>query len=72
MKWAVSFPEESILLVRPCLVATCQELGFVLYARHQRRVFPLSLWQRRRKEQGLPVVEEEDVLVFRKESEVAI
>ena len=49
-------------------VATCQSLGFSLYARHQRRVFPLSLWQRRRKEQGLPVVEEEDVLVFRKES----
>ena len=23
MKWAVSFPEESILLVRPCLVALC-------------------------------------------------
>lgn len=51
-------------------VATCQELGFALHARHQRRVFPLSLWQRRRKEQGLPVVEEEDVLVFRKGSEV--
>lgn len=42
----------------------CEGLGFVLHARHQRRVFPLSLWQRRRKEQGLPVVEEEDVLVF--------
>ena len=50
--------------------ATCQGLGFVLHARHQRRVFPLSLWQRRRKETGLPVVEEEDVLVFRKETEV--
>src|SRR5258707_1275684 len=50
-------------------VFTCQDLGFVLHARHQRRVFPLSLWQRRRKEAGLPVVEEEDVLVFRKESE---
>jgi len=30
----------------------------------------IALWQRRRKEQGLPVVEEEDVLVFRK-SEVS-
>jgi len=50
-------------------VATCEGLGFALHARHQRRVFPLSLWQRRRKEQGLPVVEEEDVLIFRKESE---
>ncbi len=25
MKWAVSFPEESILLVRPCLVAICHD-----------------------------------------------
>lgn len=47
-------------------IELCESLGFVLYVRHQRRVFPLSLWQRRRKEQGLPVVEEEDVLVFRK------
>ncbi len=43
----------------------CEVLGFRLHERHQRRVYPLSLWQRRRKEQGLPVVEEEDVLVFR-------
>lgn len=48
-------------------VEMCEHIGFSLYARHQRRVFPLSLWQRRRKEQGLPVVEEEDVLVFRKQ-----
>jgi hypothetical protein len=47
-------------------VELCLDLGFVLVAHHQRRVFPLSLWQRRRKEQGLPVVEEEDVLVFTK------
>jgi len=47
----------------------CEGLGFVLVARHQRRVYPLSLWQRRRKEQGLPVVEEEDVLVFQVGSE---
>jgi len=45
-------------------IALCQQLGFQLSARHQRRVFPLSLWQRRRKEAGLPVVEEEDILVF--------
>ena len=57
------------VLTADATVATCEDLGFSLYARHQRRVFPLSLWQRRRKEQGLPVVEEEDVLVFRKESE---
>ncbi len=47
-------------------VDVCHEIGFVLHAHHQRRVYPLSLWQRRRKEQGLPVVEEEDVLVLRK------
>lgn len=40
-------------------------LGFHLIDRHARRVWPLSLWQRRRKERGEPVVEEEDVLVFR-------
>jgi len=42
----------------------CERLGFRLVERFARRVYPLSLWQRRRKEQGLPVVEEEDVLVF--------
>ena len=50
-------------------IALCRGFDFLLVAHHQRRVFPLSLWQRRRKEAGLPVVEEEDVLVFRKESE---
>ena len=49
----------------------CEEIGFLPVARHQRKVYPLSLWQRRRKEAGLPVVEEEDVLVFRKGSEVS-
>jgi tRNA G10 N-methylase Trm11 len=42
----------------------CERLGFRLIDRHARRVYPLSLWQRRRKEQGKPIVEEEDVLVF--------
>lgn len=46
-------------------ITLCERLGFRLQARHARRVHPLSLWQRRRKERGLPVVEEEDVLVFR-------
>lgn len=45
-------------------VALCQSLGFVLDERHARRVWPLSLWQRRRLEQGKPVVDTEDVLVF--------
>ncbi len=45
-------------------ITVCQQSGFLLLARHQRLVHPLSLWQRRRKEAGLPVVEEEDVLVF--------
>ncbi len=47
-------------------VELCKQLGFVFVARHQRRLPQLSFWQRRRKEQGLPVVEEEDVLVFRR------
>lgn len=45
-------------------ITLCETVGFRLVARHQRHVFPLSLWQRRRKERGEPVVEEEDILVF--------
>ena len=45
-------------------VAVCQSLGFSLTEQHSRLVYPLSLWQRRRKEQGHPIVETEDVLVF--------
>jgi len=44
--------------------ALCESLGFALIARHARRVWPLGLWQRKRKEQGKLIVEEEDVLVF--------
>lgn len=44
--------------------ARCEALGFQLIDRLARRVWPLSLWQRRRKEQGKPIVEEEDILVF--------
>lgn len=47
-------------------IALCERIGFVRVAHHQRALTCLSFWQRRRKEQGLPVVEEEDVLVFRK------
>lgn len=49
-------------------VALCQRLGFSLVERHARQLTYLSLWQRRRKEQGKPIIEEEDVLVFRKVS----
>lgn len=42
----------------------CESLGFVLVAQHARHVHPLSLWQRRRKERGEPVIEDESVLVF--------
>jgi len=45
-------------------VAVCESLGFVLIERHARLVHPLSLWQRRRKERGELIVEEEDALVF--------
>lgn len=48
-------------------VTLCEGLGFRLVERHYRRVHPLSLWQRRRKERGEPVIELEDVLVFDKE-----
>ena len=44
----------------------CEELGFVLLAHHQRQLSQLSLWQRRRKERGEPVIEEEDILVLQK------
>lgn len=44
--------------------ALCESLGFVLITRHARHVQQMSLWQRRRKERGDPVVEDESVLVF--------
>lgn len=44
--------------------ALCESLGFVLVAQHTRHVNRFSLWQRRRKERGEPVVEDESVLVF--------
>lgn len=44
--------------------ALCAQLGFTLVQRHQRHIAQPSLWQRRRREQGKPVVEEEDVLIF--------
>jgi hypothetical protein len=47
-------------------ISVCEELGFRLYAHHQRHLQNLSLWQRRRKERGELVVEEEDILVFKK------
>lgn len=41
-------------------------LGAVLIARHGRLIDKPSIWLRRRKERGLPIVEVEDVLVFSK------
>lgn len=49
-------------------VEVISALGPALIARHGRYIDNLSLWQRRRKEQGQPIVEVEDVLVFRKEA----
>lgn len=43
-------------------------LGFRLFDRHARQLDQLSLWQRRRKESGEVVVEEEEALVFVKDS----
>jgi hypothetical protein len=48
-------------------IVLCQQIGFHLLERFVRQLTNLSLWQRRRKEQGLPVVEEEEVLIFKKE-----
>ena len=47
-------------------VAMCEELRLGLHAHHQRHLYILSLWQRRRKERGEPVMEEEDILVLKK------
>lgn len=48
-------------------VQEVQSHGLDLEAQHGRFIDKPSLWQRRRREQGLPIVEVEDVLVFRKE-----
>lgn len=45
-------------------VALCQDLGYRLRERHARLVHPLSLWQRRRRERGEPIVDEEEILVL--------
>lgn len=52
--------------VRVCdeTAARVESLRFALQNRHARHLGQLSLWQRRRREQGLPVVEEEEALVF--------
>ncbi len=47
-------------------ISEVQKLGFDIMGRHGRVIDNPSLWQRRRREQGLPIVEVEDVLVFRK------
>ena len=47
-------------------ISLCKELGFKLHAHHQRHLHNLSLWQRRRKERGEPVVEEEDIIVLKR------
>jgi hypothetical protein len=48
--------------------ALCCQIGFMSVAWHRRHVWPLSLWQRRRREQGKLVIETEDILVFRRSS----
>lgn len=47
-------------------IVECEALGFALAERHARSVDHPSHWQRRRVEQGLPIVQHEDILVFRK------
>ena len=45
--------------------AVVEGMGLTLIANHIRAIDNLSLWQRRRKERGEPVVEVEHVLIFR-------
>ncbi len=45
----------------------CEEIGLRLIERHARHIDRPSLWQRIRREKGLPIVEQEDVLVFGRE-----
>jgi hypothetical protein len=52
-------------------VVEVQSLGFGLTARHGRFIDNPSLWQRRRREQGLPIVDVEDVLVFKRDTQQA-
>ncbi len=52
-------------------VTLCERLGFRLVERHERKVYPLSLWIRLAKERGELVVETEDVLVFMKQEATA-
>lgn len=47
-------------------ITEVEQLGLDLVSRHGRLIDNPSLWQRRRREQGLPIVEVEDVLVFQK------
>jgi hypothetical protein len=56
--------------VRTCdaTVDLLAPMGFRLVARHARHLSQLSLWQRRRREQGQPVVEEEEALVFERQA----
>jgi hypothetical protein len=47
-------------------ITVVERIGAELAARHGRYIDNPSLWQRRRREQGLPIVDVEDVLVFQK------
>lgn len=47
-------------------IALCVRLGFSLEDCFSRKLTTFSLWQRRRKERGEPIIEEEDVIVLRK------
>lgn len=47
-------------------ITVVESVGLCLETRHGRLIDNPSLWQRRRREQGLPIVDVEDVLVFKK------
>ena len=54
--------------IRTCdlTIALCERLGFRLVDRHTRHLSQLSLWQRRRRERGEPVIEHEEALILEK------
>lgn len=52
--------------VETCLetISVCEALGFTFKERWVRKTGCVAIWQRKRKAEGLPVIEDEEVLVF--------
>ena len=54
------------VLTSDMTITLWQQFGFSFVERHQRKMETFAMWTRRRKEAGLPIIEEEDIVVFRK------